>query len=54
MEAADVCDTLELNAGPLGKATVEKKYSYLPYPSTADGQTAEMSLERLHLFSAAN
>jgi len=37
-----------------GKANVEKKYSYLHYSPMADGQIAEISLERVHLFSVAS
>lgn len=37
---------------PQDKATVGKKYSCLHYLPVADGRTAEISLEWLHLFSA--
>lgn len=37
---------------PWDKANVGKKYSYLHYLPVADGRTAEISLEWVHLFSA--
>lgn len=35
-------------------ASVEKKYSHLHYPSIADGQIAEISLEQVHPLSVAS
>lgn len=36
------------------KANIEKKESYLCYPPMADGQTVEISLEWVHLFSGVS